>query len=545
MANTNGAAVIWGEAIAQSTVERLDATRLRDVWTDSAAEYYFDGFYAAVAYYPDLGLRVGADVLGFFPIYYYNSGDVALVGSSPELFRYHPCFKSAFNPTGLVGILLTNSIVNGQTLWQDVQRLEAGHLLIWQSQTAPKQVKQYRLGDLSSNYEYTKLSFDQHLDVLEQVIEQTLKRHAPTGTQHSLFLSGGLDSRTLAGFLHRQGVETVALTLGVAGDLEMSCANSVARTLGFAHYPITIPFEEYPAGADFIVKWEHLANGCNWVMNPGLHVPLKQFAPRVILGYSIDLLIGVKGAYQISDPNLSFDAHFKRAINNWGFAPHVLNQLLRQDVFDDLVDSVLAQIEQLSQTYSDVEFKRAVCFEFYHRQRFHVGCSAWEISFGAWPVLPILDRQLLETIMALPIETLIKRRAQKQLVCTRFPKLAQLPLDQGSYYNTDPLKSSPIRQQLSLLFKMQKQWRKLQHQLGYERRYFQRIFDIDSPGWRMFRQQVEPYRSVVQPLFNQEIFNQMVPPPNVRVNRINKDSSAEISGIKTLLGFLLWSKNYL
>ena len=545
VADEEGAAVILGDAIKSGEATRIDAQQLRIIWKDAlkADIPCFDGFHVAVAYRPDFGLTVGADLLGLFPVYYYTHGNIILVGSSPELFRHHPLFKSAFNPAGLVGILLTNGLIDGQTLWQNVRRLDAGYALIWSAIAAPCEVKQYQIPGSTPNEPYKDLSFSEHLDIIEQVIDQTLKNHVPPQERCSLLLSGGLDSRMLAGFLHRQRIDTVALTLGKRSDIEMQCAIPIARTLGLKHHKADIPFEQYPLYADAFIKWEQLASGGNGVMRWGMHAPLKPLASRVVPGISIELVIGGKGAYTLSTKELSFETFFARGVNSWGFPPQLLGKLLRKEVFGDLVQDTLAHIKKTYQNYSDIEFRRSLGFDLYHRQRFHVGSMAWQVCFGAWPILPILSRQLLDTTAAIPVESIAQRRLQKELLCQRFPELAALPLDRNDY-DVEPLKPSKRRSSLARLYRLQRRWRQWQQKLGYEQRYYYRIYDINHSGWQAVRRQAEPHRPLVRHLFDEKVFDSLLPPPDVPVP-FRGDPIIEASGIKALLGFLLWSKENL
>jgi asparagine synthase (glutamine-hydrolysing) len=75
------------------------------------------------------GLTLGADLIGMFPVYWWTGGEVLLAGSSPELFRLHPCFRSSIDLEGLTGILLTMNSVDGRTLLEGVRRLAPGHFL--------------------------------------------------------------------------------------------------------------------------------------------------------------------------------------------------------------------------------------------------------------------------------------------------------------------------------------------------------------------------------------------------------------------------------
>jgi asparagine synthase (glutamine-hydrolysing) len=550
LADEGGAAIIWGEAIARDSSARIDASNLRNLWKSSPNRVLlpFDGFHALAVYHPHLGLTVTADLLGLFPIYYYTRGDVLLVSSSPELFRYHPLFKQVFNHAGLVGILLTNGLFDGQTLWQDVRRLGAGYLLSWQPGTEPQEIRQYQIQDIDGGSEYAAVPFNEQIDILDAVIDQTLTRHAPTGKRYSLFLSGGLDSRMLGGFLQRRGVDTVALTVGRRTDLEMECARSVPRTLGFEHHTTAIPYRQYRTYADLVVNWEHLANGCDGIMGLGwgVYSHLRYLAPRVISGYALDRLMGGTFSNYFSAETLSFETFFSQIINRNGFSPQLLERLLKKDVFGGLIRERCDRIQSVYESYSDEEFVRSRWFELYHRIRLLIGSIlGWQLCFGAWPIVLLLDWQLLKTIAAIPVQTLAQRRAQYELVRTRFSPLAQLPLDRNDF-NTEPFQLTGRGQRyIRRLYEMQAKWRQFQQQkLGYERRHYYRTFDLNNPGWRLVRQQAEPYREQVGHLFHPEVLNELLPPPDQPI-QFAIDPISESSKLKVLLGFLLWSREHL
>ncbi len=75
-----------------------------------------------------------------------------------------------------------------------------------------------------------------------------------------------------------------------------------------------------------------------------------------------------------------------------------------------------------------------------------------------------------------------------------------------------------------------------------ERRYYYRVCDINGPGWRAIRRQAEPHRERVLEVFNKEVLDTILPPPDVPLQL--KDGIVDSSGLKSLLGFLLWSRDH-
>ncbi len=542
IADGEGAAVIWGDAIPGKGFGRIDARQLRKLWRDPTVHMpeAMDGYHAGVAYRPG-HLVVGADFTGMFPIQYFAAADVLLVGSSPELFRMHPLFRAELDPEGLVGILLLMHSVGGKTMLRRVQRLAGGHLLYWRDGNATRELKQY---DLPCSDRYFDLPLSAHLEIAEHALDQALTRHVLDGSRHALLLSGGLDSRMLGGFLKRKGHKDIPLlSLGQPSDVEMRCAIPVARTLGYEHQMADPRFDEYPSFASIHAKWEHGINGFNHVMQWADHRALRRIAPRIITGHNGNPVLGgtnLSRSYSPAEMRYTFEATFATA-NAWGLAPDVLRKLLRPEVFGDLVEETIRRIRADYESHGERDSFRALRFEFCNRARFHIGINAWALSFGAWPVLPYVDRHLMESMLGIPVASISGRRLQEDLLATRFPELAALPLDRNL---TDTFPMRPRFRWLLAWYLFRRPVHGLRQRLHRgEHRYYYRVYDFNNPGWVAIRRQAEPYRERVASLFNMDVFSELLPPPGTPLNLENGLSDA--SGKKTLLGLLLWANEYL
>lgn len=536
--------VLWGDAIPGPGSERITAAELQKIWgaPNATPPAIFDGFYAGVTYSGERGLIVGADPLGIFPVYYWSAADVVLVASSPEPFRYHPLFRPRFNPEALVGILLTGRLLDGhQLLWRDVRRLGAGHALVYRTGGQPREERQY---EVRASRRYFDLPLAGHVRLFENALDEAVARHVARDSTVTLALSGGLDSRMLAGFLHERGVRVVAATNGVPTDIDMQFAIQVARALGYEHRALvdsSFPRDRFLSAAEREAGWVHLVGGFNSV-DPWVSYPeLRQLPSPVVAGYLMTHVVGgcgVDRAYSPASVSMSFD-NFFAWINAWGFQPTVLRTLLRREVFADLIDDTIAQTRRVYESYADLESQRAWCFYLYHDQRFFIGRTGWQLSFGGWPVYPGMDRVVLEVAAGMPAAALAERRAQIELLCKRFPRLAQLPLERDSGDLTPPrprfrwLLEQALRQYL------------IPHRRdrGGERRYFHRTWDFNGPTWTAIRHHAEPYRERVRDLFDERVLAQLLPPPETPLQV--REGILDSAGPKSLLGFLLWAKDRL
>ncbi|WNZ29232.1 MAG: hypothetical protein IAX21_11505 [Candidatus Bathyarchaeota archaeon] len=538
--DNKGITTIWGDAINQTRYDKITADQLRKLWNTSsnAIPIAFDGFYAAFTYNQTQGLVVGTDLLGFFPIYYYATDEILLVGSSPELFRYHKCFKKEFNPIGLVGIFLTNGLVNGQTLLKDVKRLNAGHILTWMLGKKPEEKIQY---SFPVSTKYFELPFSKQINILDQALERAFFRHISKDSKYCLMLSGGLDSRLIGGYLKKRGANTVALTDGLPTDLEMKCATKVAAKLGFKHYITNVDSKKYWSSARLRIKWEHLGNGFSGVIRWEFYPYLRKCAPKIVVGYAAEIILGCHVNYN------PFEKAFEK-MNKWGFSENTLNELLNPKVFGNSVSDTIKHLRDVYDKNSKLEFQKTYAFWLNHRARFHVGSTLWALSFGAWPVLPFLDSQVLAVISAMPFNSLAYRKIENELIITKFPELARLPLDRN-FYDTTPLiptKWQKMEQYINnkanfwthgLMSKIKHKLRKMEK----DRLYYYRMYNFNNSGWKTIRQRVDVDQSIARYLFNEINLRKILPSQNENVKVV--DEIIDSANLKNMIGFLLWLKH--
>ncbi len=358
-------------------------------------------------------------------------------------------------------------------------------------------------------------------------------------------LSGGMDSRMLGGYLRRRQDNVAALSFGRRTDHDLQCAIGVARVLGFRQEIADNADDEYASFAELEATWGHLAGGFSHIPHWGSQAHLRQIGRPTVVGYLSDAIVGASHmhyGYAEQKGSAQFETFFEK-INRWGIPPAVLKTLLRPNTFGrDIVDDMVQQIRRIYEDGGQSEAYRAWVFDLGHRQRFHVGMSPWILSFGAWPVLPVVDRAVLECMAGLPPAVLAGRHLQRELLRTCFPHLASLPLDRGHLF---PMPLAPrlvdeIR--CSVHEKLAPLWERLPR-LRPQRSYYLRVYDFNGPGWRGVRRAAEAGRDQAYTLFEKSALDSLLPAPEVTVqfNRWQVPSA----GLRLLLGCMLWHRDHL
>lgn len=535
-------AAIWGRAVPVGATTPVTARDAADAWATVGAGIppVWDGYFAAITYDPRRGLVVGADILGYFPVYWWHRDGVTLVGASPELFRHHPLFQLEVDPMGLAAILLVMHSIRGRTLLKGVQRLTEGHLLHVPADAGPQERLQYRMPYSTTYYDWPIV---EHLNVVDEALENCMRRQIPDEPT-GMLLSGGLDSRVLAGFLKRRGNPTTALTFGLPSDFEADCAAKVASTMGFTHRVEKIELEPAIPCAERHAQWCHLVSGFSSIASWNSRDDLSTLPPYFVAGYALDTAMAAGYTGRSYDPEtrtMSWDNYSKHVLA-WGLGVDRLRRMLRPEIFGQAVDENLAMLRETYDGYSEFPSKRHWIFGMLNRMRFHVAQPSWIYSFASWPVLPVLDQHFLEVIGGLPPATVGYRRAQFDLVKTRFPELARLPLDRnsGNRLPIEPAWYDLLRQRI--------EWRArpLLARLpgtAKERRYYHRLYSLDSPGWREIRRHAAPHVPNLDALFHADELAEYVPAPDVPIPLT--DTFGEASGRKLILGLALWSRDHL
>ena len=532
-------AVLFGEAIPGPGPERLDAGELARRWLGPGTPEQFSGFYAALVCDPGGRVLLGADLLGLFPIYYWYRDPVLLVGSSPELFRHHPLFASKVSAEGLAGILMTNGLVQGRALLEGVRRLTPGHVLVFVPGTRVEEVEQYRLPEADPEMD---LSISGLVEVLDGVLERVVRRCVPDGEPVAHLLSGGVDSRLLAGFLHRLKIPTLAITRGESSDLEWQCARRVARRLQFEHRLAREDTNDPVAKVMHHTRWEHLANGLFTVSDGRLPNQAGPLPRRIMSGYLLDVVIPAHKTNPVDgDPfEVRFMDWFVKC-NGWGLSPEVVGALMGGDAIPTAVIEGMRQDFRASAATAPRAYWKAILR---HQGRFRVGGTAWRISFDSWPAFPVLDRELVDTIARMPMAAIGERRVAEELLCRAFPSLAALPVDRADF-ETMPLKprvrhllTHYVRRRLRLLPKGQGGWLPS----WVERRFFVRRSSFESPGWKAVRHEAEPLRDTVGALLGRDALDRSLWPAEMAAPVA--DPMKGTSGAKLLVGLLLWASEH-
>ncbi len=483
-------------------------------------------------------LLVTSDWLGLYPIYYYHADSTFIVTSIPWLLRSFSGFKPALDIQGLVGILLLAHSCLGHTLYQGVIRLKEGRLLKYEVPCRKITLEEVPLGGSTSAPKNINDAVDAFDDAFSSAIREASE------TIHLVYLSGGLDSRIVAGYLRRfSNGGCAAITMGEEKDLEMRAAARVASVIGAAHEMIPVNQSNYQVYAQRSLDHDTMSSGLysltEYHFSDTPHPPVL----TGFLGDSIMGVLQVDWGRESSCDLHTFHAMF-RSVNLSGLSPGVVRELVRDNDIDDVLLEVYRQLRDEYYSYPGEPWQKSWWFDLYHRERFLVGRMPKIIAMRSWPVLPHASQPVIQLTAATPLSLLSDRKVEIELMLRKFPELAMLPLAGGidrKHYTIGPRKVHAWTPYVERVMNSVS-WH-LYHKFNFpERRVFVREFDFNGPGWKILRDKTRACAQETDLWLNKEIVLNLIPPSSKEAQF--KLVISEPTGLKALIGSVLSCSQY-
>ena len=176
------------------------------------------------------------------------------------------------------------------------------------------------------------------------------------------------------------------------------------------------------------------------------------------------------------------------------------------------------------------------------RVRCHIGAVLHRLSMHSWPLLPFIDRHLLDAVFNVNPQYVHDRQLEHALLAARFPNLARIAQDTNSF-RFEPMKyttrqpSSVWWHGISSLRRSARAWY-WKRWRGIEPRRYHRFFDPDGRYWAAVRRVAEPLRPTLVSWLDPNMLERHWPRPDVKLNCANPFSDG--GAMRLLIGLAFW-----
>lgn len=518
----------------------ITATDLATPWLTARTGGVFDGYHVGIAYDEARGLAAAVDPLGLFPLYHGMAGEAVIVATTPEVFGCHPDFRERLDREALAGILLVQGPLAERPLLAGVRRLARGHRLTWQRDRGLSAQVVHRMEGTPPPARETPDDIRQRIDA---ELLRALRRHRPPAAPTALLLSGGLDSRLVAGCLADLGAAPRGVILGLPHDYEVRAGRAVAERLGLPHMVVSTDGHDvdFPARVRQDVRFSHLAaapGGDDFSL--GL-ARADTHEPYLWSGIACDWAFEPIAQANGRDPatgGWSFEP-LLATMNGWGVPIGELPGLLGADG-GELVATVVERLRAACVAGPSDVITQSSLLRWDQRIRNHVAQSLHSTTFVTWPLVPATDRRLFAAILGLPVAAYERRRLEQAVLLARRPDLAAIPLDTNSFrFDPPPRGTGLVRGLERVASAGRKRLRAWYWWLrGLEPRRYERLFDVNRPRWRAVRALAEPLRPRVHEFLVASAVDRIWPGPNVFVR--GSKPVRDGGPLRLLLGLALW-----
>lgn len=358
------------------------------------------------------------------------------------------------DPAGLASMLSFGYHLGNLTILKGVRCLINARILEYQAVNDHLKIDRYW------NYPYGEI---EPLKCTEEELAEALHGHLATALKRQLRgvdkillpISGGLDSRTLAGLLHQSNFsgEILAYSFGQRSSRDVRYGRAIARKLGYRHITIPTPsnfLTSYQDDSAWRLDGEWTSE-LAWARQSHTHPALGNFKGFVALsGLYGDPVHGDDTfgyRRRAGDDPLSL-LELRKAFLYCATEYQLPEEAVRlfQSEFAEEAEQTLNTIidDTLAPLMTLCPYIALLRTEFEHRQRRHTAIVAQSLEQDIKAITPFLDREFVDFTLRIPFPLFHGKVLYKQMIRHHLKDVASIP-----YAVTGlPLTKSPLREAL-------------------------------------------------------------------------------------------------
>lgn len=204
-------------------------------------------------------LFAARDPYGIKPLYYSLDKDRFLFASQVKALLESGLVSRDPSPLGQAGFWLMGSVPEPYTWFKNIQTLPAGTWCLVSSRGEVQKQMYWNIAEVWRNAPECHLNESQVQSIVRDSVLESVKKHLISDVPVGVFLSGGIDSGSVAGLIQDVGVQKMkGITITFQEfenkhEDEAPIAAQVAKTYGFDHYIRKVSREEFEADLHRII----------------------------------------------------------------------------------------------------------------------------------------------------------------------------------------------------------------------------------------------------------------------------------------------------
>ncbi|OSQ41764.1 asparagine synthase (glutamine-hydrolyzing) [Thalassospira sp. MCCC 1A01428] len=199
----------------------------------------------------DKQLWLVRDRLGIKPLYWSLSpGRNIIFGSELKALRAHPDCPTDINRNAVAGFMRHNYIAGPQTIYQNVFKLQPGHILRFSAEDSSHTIKPFwNMNDVVTNASRNPFAGndDDAIMALDDLLSDAVRKRMVSDVPLGAFLSGGIDSSAVVALMQKQSDRPIrSFSIGFDEEKynEAQHAARVAKHLGTDHTELYVSAQD-------------------------------------------------------------------------------------------------------------------------------------------------------------------------------------------------------------------------------------------------------------------------------------------------------------
>lgn len=239
------------------------------------------------------------DRLGIKPFYYFWDGRTFVFASEIKALLEHPAVSPALDESALAEYLAFGYLSGPGTMFRNIGKLMPGHWLRLKS--GQLEIRQYWDVPAAPGSEAGR-DDGSWVEECRARLEETVRMRLMSDVPLGMFLSGGIDSSTIAALMKRMvsgPVRTFAVGYAEAEFSELGYARQLADSIGTDHHEVVVGMDEFFDAVPRLI-W-HEDEPIAWPSSVSLHFVSRlaaQSVKVVLTGEGSDELFGGYSRYR-------------------------------------------------------------------------------------------------------------------------------------------------------------------------------------------------------------------------------------------------------
>jgi asparagine synthase (glutamine-hydrolysing) len=268
------------------------------------------------------------DRLGIKPFYYWNDDKTFIFGSEIKALLMHPAIRAEFDAQVLPEYLSFGYLSGNRTMFRGIRKLMPGHTMkVDLTPEGKLAISQKQYWDVPAPGAHPEKDERAWIEECRSRIEETVKMRLMSDVPLGMFLSGGVDSSTIASLMKRmvsdQKIKTFSVGYSEVEHSELGFARELATEINTDHHEVTLGMDQFFNQLPSLI-W-HEDEPIVWPSSVSLYFVSKLASEEVkvvLTGEGADELFAGYTRYQ-------HHARSERHAAIYGMTPSVLRKAVR------------------------------------------------------------------------------------------------------------------------------------------------------------------------------------------------------------------------